>query len=99
MSDTPPGRTFRPEPSLDLAVIGNGMLAALIDRSARIVWSCFPRFDGDPVFCSLLGGAGDDERGGDFAIELVGAVRCTQRYDDNTAVLVSEIEDERGNAV
>lgn len=99
MSDTPTVHPLRPEPSLDLAVIGNGMLAALIDRSARIVWSCFPRFDGDPVFCSLLGGTADGDRGGDFAIELLGAVRCTQRYDDNTAVLVSEIEDERGNAI
>jgi hypothetical protein len=23
-------------------------------RAGRIVWGCFPRFDGDPVFCSLL---------------------------------------------
>ena len=30
------------------------MIAALVDRRARIVWSCFPRFDGDPVFSALL---------------------------------------------
>ena len=46
---------------LDLAVIGNGRTAALVDPSARIVWWCFPRFDGDPVFCRLL--AGDEEKG------------------------------------
>ncbi|MHB2168651.1 glycoside hydrolase family 15 protein [Alsobacter sp. R-9] len=85
-------------PSLDLAVIGNGMLAALVDRQARIVWSCFPRFDGDPVFCSLLGGE-EGGRGGEFAIEMLGAVECRQRYEDNTAILVSEIEDARGNIV
>ncbi len=86
-------------PNLDLAVIGNGMLAALIDRSARIVWSCFPRFDGDPVFCSLLSddGAGDD--GGIFAIELLGVRECRQAYQDNTAVLVSELEDDHGNVL
>ncbi len=34
---------------LDLAVIGNGRTAALVDRKARMVWWCFPRFDSDPV--------------------------------------------------
>ncbi len=88
-------------PSLDLAVIGNCMIAALIDRQARIVWSCFPRFDADPVFCHLL--AGDAEQaeatGGDFSIELVGGVSCTQSYIENTAVLVSVLEDAKGGAV
>jgi hypothetical protein len=32
---------------LDLAVIGNGRSAALLDPTARIVWWCYPRFDGD----------------------------------------------------
>jgi GH15 family glucan-1,4-alpha-glucosidase len=86
--------------SLDLALIGNGMLAALIDRQARIVWSCFPRFDGDPVFCRLLGGDDDeDTRGGDFAIVLEGMTRCEQRHIENTAVLVSVMEDDAGNAI
>ncbi len=53
----------KPQP-LDLAVIGNGRTAALVDRHARIVWWCFPRFDGDPVFCSLLDG---DDPGDGFA--------------------------------
>ena len=47
--------------NLDLAVIGNGRTAALVNPLARIVWWCFPRFDGDPVFCRLL--AGDEEKG------------------------------------
>ena len=38
---------------LNLALIGNGSLTALLDRHARIVWACLPRPDGDPVFCSL----------------------------------------------
>ena len=42
--------------SLDLAVIGNCMSAALIDRRAQTVWGCFPRIDGDPVFWALLDG-------------------------------------------
>jgi len=51
--------------SLDLGLIGNGTVASLVDGAGDIVWGCFPRLDGDPAFCSLLGGAGR------FAIELV----------------------------
>jgi Domain of unknown function (DUF5911) len=43
---------------LDLAVIGNGRTAALVDPSSRIVWWCYPRFDGDPIFSRLLAGGG-----------------------------------------
>jgi hypothetical protein len=41
--------------SLDLALIGNCQVGALIDSAAEIVWYCLPRFDGDPVFSSLAG--------------------------------------------
>ena len=34
--------------SLELGVIGNCEIAALVDESARIVWACLPRLDGDP---------------------------------------------------
>ena len=47
--------------NLDLGLIGNCRVAALVDRNARIVWWCFPRFDGDPIFSRLL--AGDEEKG------------------------------------
>ena len=50
--------------SLDLGVVGNGTYGALIDKWARIVWCCLPRFDGDPVFYSLLNGSGAEERDG-----------------------------------
>ena len=46
---------------LDLAIIGNGRTAALVDPTGRLVWWCYPRFDGDPVFCRLV--AGDEEKG------------------------------------
>ena len=65
------------------AVIGNGRIAALLDRSARIVWWCFPRFDGDPVFSRLL--SGDEEKGFcDVVVE--GAVRTHSGYMRNTAI-------------
>jgi GH15 family glucan-1,4-alpha-glucosidase len=89
--------------SLDLGVIGNCSIAALIDRRARIVWGCFPRFDRDPVFCSLIDNQADDGDAelekGFFAIELVGMTRCEQGYLDNTAILSSVLSDDQGNAI
>jgi len=88
--------------SLDLAVIGNCMISALIDRRAQIVWSCFPRFDGDPVFSALLDspdGRTDAEQRGVFAIDMIGMVSCEQSYLENTAVLVSRMTDSFGNII
>lgn len=85
--------------SLDLALIGNGSIGALIDGDGAVVWCCFPRFDGDPVFCSLL--AGDATRGerGTFKIELQGAVRTEQEYLPDTPILVSRVYDAKGGVV
>ncbi len=72
--------------TLDLAVIGNGTVAALIDRSGRIVWTSWPRIDGDPVFCALVDG--DDPEGGYFSIEFdEETVATEQSYDRNTAIV------------
>ncbi|MBL3421861.1 glycoside hydrolase family 15 protein, partial [Klebsiella pneumoniae] len=61
-----------------------------------IVWWCFPRFDGDPVFSRLL--AGDEEKGFcDVVVE--GAVRTSSGYMRNTAILETVIEDDQGNGV
>ncbi|MBC2861220.1 glycoside hydrolase family 15 protein [Stappia sp. 28M-7] len=84
--------------SLDLALIGNCSIAALVDRMARVVWLCLPRFDGDPVFHGLLGTC-SDERDGLFAIELENACRSEQAYQENTAVVVTRIFDDAGNAI
>jgi GH15 family glucan-1,4-alpha-glucosidase len=90
--------------TLDLGVIGNGTLAALIDRYATVVWCGFPRLDGDPVFCSLLNGPRpyrpqEPDNGGYFACEPVVALAETRQwYQINSAVLVTRIEDQDGNA-
>ncbi|KFN50182.1 glycoside hydrolase family 15 protein [Arenimonas composti] len=83
--------------SLDLGVIGNGGCAALVDGRGRIVWSCLPAFDGDPVFCALLQPVHHD--GGYFAVELEDLVDSRQRYEGNTAVLVTELHDAHGGIV
>jgi GH15 family glucan-1,4-alpha-glucosidase len=83
--------------SLDLGIIGNGSISALLDRNARIVWTCLPTFDGDPVFCELLtpkaGAAGF------FDITLEGQSKATQRYIDNSAILVTRLDSDDGSAI
>ena len=87
-------------PSLDLGVIGNCAYGALVDRNARIVWCCLPRFDGDPVFHALLDGAADTaEQQGYWSIELEGQTRSEQSYRENTALLVTRLYDNNGGAV
>ncbi|MCB1509968.1 MAG: glycoside hydrolase family 15 protein [Hyphomicrobiaceae bacterium] len=75
---------------LDLGIIGNCAIGALIDREARLVWCCLPRFDGDPVFNALLrpsDGPSDDPNDGAFAITLAGMQKSEQYYETNSAVL------------
>lgn len=74
---------------LELGVVGNGSIAALIDRTGRMVWCCWPRLDADPVFCALLQPV--VEGGGQFAVELEGLVDARQEYLANTAVLVTRL--------
>jgi GH15 family glucan-1,4-alpha-glucosidase len=85
--------------SLDLGLIGNCGVAALIDGAGEIVWGCVPRPDGDPVFCSLLRartGGGDF---GFFAVELFDLARSEQEYLDNTPILVTRLHDRSGGAI
>ena len=86
-------------PDLELALIGNGRIGALVDANASIVWGCFPRFDGDPVFCALLDTAAPSEARGIWSIELVESAEITQSYADNTAVLVTRMIDRSGGVV
>ena len=81
---------------LDLAIVGNGRTAALVDPESRIVWWCFPRFDGDPVFSRLM--AGDEEKG--FCdVVLEGMVDFRSEYVRNTAVVSTVLTDDKGAAV
>ena len=85
--------------SLELGLIGNCQIGALIDERGEIVWNCLPRFDGDPVFCSLLNEHPDGEGHGYCAIELLDQVSAQQSYLPNTAVLVTRLTDQHGAAV
>ena len=79
---------------LDLAVIGNGRTAALLDPSSRIVWWCLPRYDSDPVFSRLL--AGNEEKGFSDVL-LDGFVETRSNYARNTAIVVTELIDQAGD--
>src|SRR3977135_3408644 len=81
---------------LDLAVIGNGRTAALVDPTARIVWWCFPRFDSNPVLCRLL--AGDAEKGCSACV-LGNMLDYKSEYLRNSAVVSTVLTDSQGNAV
>jgi GH15 family glucan-1,4-alpha-glucosidase len=81
---------------LDLAIIGNGRTAALVDPSSRIVWWCYPRFDSDPVFCRLL--AGKEEKG--FSdIVLDDMAEYQSEYVRNTAIVSTLLTDHQGGKV
>jgi len=84
---------------MDLAIVGNGSIGALIDAKGGVVWCCFPRFDGDPVFSSLLGGDPARDQLGVFTIELEGAVRTEQQYLSDTPILVTRFYDPKGAGV
>ena len=85
--------------SLELALIGNGTIAALVDPAGEIKWACFPALDGDPTFCSLLRADDDPREFGMFAVELVGAVRTEQQYLTNTPILVTRAYDADGGEI
>ena len=89
------------QPTLDLWPIGNCQVSALIDTSARFVWGCVPRVDGDPLFSSLLDGHDPEKNGavGLWAIDLIDRVSVTQEYRRNTPILVSTLTDAHGGAI
>ncbi len=82
--------------NLDLALIGNCSIGALLDARATITWACFPRFDADPMFCALLKETDDY---GFFAIELTDCERTEQHYLENTAIVLTRLYDRQGGVV
>ncbi len=85
--------------NLDLGLIGNSSVGALIDANAEFVWACLPRFDSDAVFCSLLRERSDKDATGFFAVELAGLAHSDQYYVTNTPILVTRLQDREGGIV
>ena len=76
----------------DLGLIGDGTTAALVGLDGSILWLCLPRFDSEPLFCSLLDNAG----GGSFTVAPDEVIEARQKYEPDTAVLVTELRSPTG---
>jgi len=85
--------------SLNLGLVGNCAVSALIDDQARVVWACAPRFDGDPMFHALIDSAHGVGPDGTFQIMLEDFSHSEQAYDHGTAVLRTTLHDIHGNAI
>ncbi|GAM20805.1 hypothetical protein SAMD00019534_039800, partial [Acytostelium subglobosum LB1] len=82
--------------NLDLALIGNCQFGALVDRKSNIKWCCMPRFDADPIFCSLVRKSNDI---GFYEVELEKFAYSEQEYIKNTAVLSTKLYNTSGSGV
>jgi len=88
--------TKAPKADLDLALIGNCSYGALIDKTATVKWCCLPRFDGDPIFCTLLRKTNDI---GFYEIKVENFSHSSQNYIKNTGVLRTILYTKNGEAV
>src|SRR5215469_3533132 len=76
----------------DMGLIGDGTTSALVGLDGSIPWLCLPRFDSEPLFCGLLDAAG----GGCFTVAPEDVIEARQRYEPDTAVLVTELRSNTG---
>ena len=79
----------------DYALIGDLGSAALVGRDGSIDWLCWPRFDSDACFASLLG---TPEHGRWQIAPKDGAAKITRRYRPNTLILETRFETTDGAA-
>jgi GH15 family glucan-1,4-alpha-glucosidase len=75
-----------------MGLIGDGTTSALVGLDGSVAWLCLPRFDSEPLFCSLL----DDARGGCFTVAPDEVTEARQRYEPDTAVLTTELRSPTG---
>jgi GH15 family glucan-1,4-alpha-glucosidase len=85
--------------NLDLGIIGNASVSALVTAAGEICWTCMPRVDGDAVFCSLLRERRDEKDFGFLAVDLEGMVRTEQEYLPHTPILLTRLYDGNGGAI
>jgi len=85
--------------SLDLALIGNSSVAALVDANGTIVWSCLPRFEQRRgVLRPTARRRGADDYGF-FEVELTDFARAEQAYIAHTPILKTRLFDRHGGGV
>lgn len=79
-------------PIEDHGLIGDGSTCALVGRDGAIAWLCIPEFDSPPFLAGIL----DAENGGVFEIAPVSLRAATQRYMEDSCVLVTTLASDRG---
>ncbi len=73
---------------LELGIVGNCVVNAMIDKQGSIVFACFPRPDSDPVFNKLLDRTrADNGTAASFDVSVEGQTSTTQAYLGATAIL------------
>ena len=70
----------------DHGAIFNNRTSALVGLDGTIDWACFPDFDSDPIFDSIL----DSKKGGFFMFKPVEESKITQYYEEFTNILITE---------
>ena len=77
-----------------LAAVGDGRSLALLAADGAVIWFCPGRFDGPPLFWSLL----DDQKGGFACIGAAEPIATSMRYLPDTAVVEQEWQTTTGTA-
>ena len=73
---------------LNYGIIGNCKSSALINEDSSIEWCCLPQFDSPSVFGKIL----DQKKGGSFKIQCDNSYGITQKYVDNTCILMTKFD-------
>jgi GH15 family glucan-1,4-alpha-glucosidase len=79
----------------DYALIGDCKTAALVGRDGSIDWLCWPRFDSDACFASLLG---TPDHGRWLIGPVESSIRSSRRYRDDTLILETEFRSNDGDS-
>mgnify|MGYP003575126786 FL=1 len=76
----------------NLGIVGNCNYIAYVRDDSAVEWLCWPHMDSSFIFGSLL----DEEKGGSFKIVPEKKFTTTQKYVENTAILVTSFVCEDG---
>ncbi|MCI0141872.1 hypothetical protein KNN17_09795 [Arthrobacter bambusae] len=79
-------------PIEDHGLIGDGSTCALVGRDGAMTWLCLPEFDSPPFLAGIL----DAESGGRFEIAPLRTLASSQRYTEDSCVLVTSLVSDRG---
>ena len=83
---------------LNLALVGNCSFGALVDSGGRIIWCSLSKFDGDPVFNSLLNR--DSEYAGFSDVMIEDFKQSRQEYmTPHSVILKTVLESNSGSSL